>query len=121
MAVDAFLKCGDALKGDVPPVLKFARDKTFRRIDGFVPSGGQRSIEACFLKFPTESLTDISVNASGLMDGPNRGFDGVPRDGLDDLRGDGLIDADATDADAQPSADMAIVSAAMITMGMTGS
>src|SRR4249920_3126839 len=41
MAVDAFLKCGDTLKSDVPPVLKFARDKTFRRIDGFVPSGGQ--------------------------------------------------------------------------------
>ena len=119
MTVDTFLKRGDTLKGDVPPVLKFARDKTFRRIDSLVPPGGQRSIEACFLEFPAESLTDISINASGLMDRPDRGFNGMPRDGFDDLGGHGLIDANAADADAQPSADMAIVSAAMIPVGMT--
>jgi hypothetical protein len=35
------------------------------------------------------------------------------------LGGDDFIDANATDADSQPSADMAVVSAAMITAGVT--
>jgi len=45
----------------------------------------------------------------------------VLRDGLDDLRGDGTIDPDAADADAQVSADVTVVTAvvAMSVAGLT--
>ena len=51
----------------------------------------------------------------------SRRFDGVLEAGLDDLRGDGAIDPDTTDADAQPAADVTVVAAAMIAVGMARS
>jgi hypothetical protein len=53
-----------------------------------------------------------------LIRGLDRGVDRVLRDGLDDLCGDGTIDPDAADADAQPSADMTVVAAALVAMSM---
>src|ERR1700730_4239064 len=74
-----------------------------------------------FLQLPAERLPDLVVGLHRLIGGLDRGFDRVLRDRLDDLCGNGTIDPDAADADAQPSAEVTVVAAAMVAMSMARS
>src|ERR1700675_3908305 len=118
MPSDAVLEMGDPLQRRVPPGLEFARDQPFGRIDHLVAAGGPGGVVTRFLKLPAERLPDLVVGLHRLIGGLDRGFDGMFRDGLDDLCGDGTIDPDTADADAQPSADVTVVTAAMVAVSM---
>src|SRR6266567_3423240 len=118
MPSDAILEMGDPLQRRVPAGLELARDQTLGRVDHLVAAGGQRGVVTRFLKLPAERLPELVVGLHRLIGGMDRGFDGVFRDGFDDLRGDSAIDPDTADADAQPSADVIVVAPAMVAVRM---
>src|SRR5882757_7251569 len=120
MSGNAILDMGDPLKRRVPSGLEFACNQTLGRVDHLVAAGGQGGIVTRFLKFPAERLPDLGVGLHRLIGRLDCGFDRVLRDSLDDLHGDGTIDPDAADADAQISADVTVVTAAMVAMRMAG-
>jgi len=115
---DAILKIGNPLQRRVPPGLEFARDQPLGRIDHFVAAGGQRGVITRFLKLPTKRLPDLAIGLLGLIGGLDCGVDRVFRNGFDDLSGDGTIDPYPSDTDAQPSADMTVVTPAVVTVGV---
>ena len=118
MSGDAVLEMGDLLQRRVPARLELARDQTLGGVDDLVAAGRQGSSITRFLELPAERLPDLVVSLHREIGGLDCGVDGLFRDGLDDLRSDGAIDPDTADADAQPSADVTVVAAAMIAVGM---
>jgi hypothetical protein len=53
-----------------------------------------------------------------LVGGLDRGFDGVFRDGFNDLRRHGAIDADTSHANAKQRHDVTTVTPALVAVGM---
>src|SRR5262252_6086185 len=118
---DAVLEIGDTLQRCVPAGFEFARHQTLSRVDDLVATGGQGGFITCFLKLPAERLSDLIVGLHRLIGSLDRGFDGVFRDGFDDLRSNSTINPDTADASAQPSAaDVTVVAAALVAMSMAG-
>ena len=88
-------------------------------VDQLVAAGSQGGIVTRFLELTRQAPAGSRCRpARILIGGLDRGFDSVFRDGLHDLRGNGAIDPDAADADAQSGADMTVVAAAMVAVGM---
>ena len=82
------------------------------RIDNLVAACGERGVVTGFL------LPDLVICLHRLVGGLDRGFDGVFRDGFDDLRRHGTIDADTSHANAKQPHDVTAVSPALVAVGI---
>ncbi len=118
MPGDAVLEIGDAFQRRVPPRLEFARDEPLGRIDNLVAACGEGGAVTGFLEFPAQRLPDLVIGLRRLVGGLDRGFDGVFRDGFDDLRCHGAIDADTSHANAKQPHDVTTVTPALVAVGM---
>ena len=100
MPGNAIFQMADAFQRCVPAGLEFARNQTLGWVDNLVSAGGQGGFVARFLEFSTERLPDLVGGLHRLIGGLDRGFNGVLRDCLDNLRGHGTINPNAANANA---------------------
>jgi hypothetical protein len=114
---NAFLEMSNTFQRRIPSAFQLARNKPLGRIDSLIAAGGERSLIACFLKFPAHCATDVIIRLHRLISRPDGRLDGMPGDRLHDLGGNRPVDADAADPNAKPTADVA---PALVTVRMAG-
>ena len=78
--------------------------------------------EGCFIsrsfELPPDRVNDVFLRALNLLGSEDRGLLRTIGDSLEDLQGDRAVDPNAADADAQPGADMSVIAAALIAVGI---
>ena len=93
-------------QGAVPARLQFARDEALGGVDQFVSARREARFIARRFEVALRRGDDVVCRAFDLIRSEDGGFDGAIGDCLEDLQGDGAIDPNAADADAQAGADM---------------
>src|SRR5579864_3472875 len=102
----------------VPARFQLAGNMTFGRIDQLVSASGEGRLVSCALKLPRHRRNDVLARALHLFGREGCRLYGTVGHGVKNLQGDGTIDPNPTNADAQPRANMGVIAAALIAMSV---
>ena len=96
----------DTLKRRVPPRLELARDMALGGIDVLVAALGEGRVVPRLLELALNGPANILDRSIGLIGGEHRRLEGAFGDGLHDLPGEHLVDANSSDTNAEAGTDM---------------
>ncbi len=116
--LDPALQFGHAFQRTVPTRFKLAGSMALGRIRQVAASRSSGGIVSRPFQIPLDGSDDINRRSLSLVRSEDGGFHRPIRDRIEDLKGDRTIDPDAADANAQPRADMGVVTAALVTMSV---
>ena len=80
---------------------------------------GEGRVVPRLLELAPNGPANILDRPHGLIGREHRRLDGPFGDGLHDLPGERPVDANTTDAEAEPGADMPVITSALVAVGMT--
>src|ERR1700761_9481974 len=108
----------NALKRHIPTRLQLSSHVTFGRIDQLVTPRRERGIITSPFKIPLKSGSNVLVRSICLLRGKDRRLNCSIRHRFEGLHRHGLIDCYPSDPEAQPRADVAVVTPTLVSMGI---